>query len=46
MFKVYYLVMNLVYVNHFYYIFEELWKNGIDAKGRIGILKKALNRLA
>ncbi|HZD82561.1 MAG TPA: ATP-binding protein, partial [Nitrososphaeraceae archaeon] len=24
-----------VYVNHFYYIFEELWKNGIDAKGRI-----------
>ncbi|HET7344350.1 MAG TPA: ATP-binding protein, partial [Nitrososphaeraceae archaeon] len=24
-----------VYVNHFYYIFEELWKNGIDAKDRI-----------
>ena len=24
-----------VYVNHFYHIFEELWKNGIDAKDRI-----------
>ena len=24
-----------VYMNHFYYIFEELWKNGIDAKDRI-----------
>jgi nitrogen-specific signal transduction histidine kinase len=23
------------YVNHFYHIFEELWKNGIDAKDRI-----------
>jgi len=24
-----------VYVNHFYHIFEELWKNGIHAKDRI-----------
>jgi signal transduction histidine kinase len=24
-----------VYVNHFYSMFEELWKNGIDAKDRI-----------
>jgi two-component system, OmpR family, sensor histidine kinase VicK len=23
------------YVNHFYHMFEELWKNGIDAKDRI-----------
>jgi hypothetical protein len=23
------------YVNHFYHIFEELWKNGIDATERI-----------
>src|ERR687887_1643650 len=23
------------YINHFYHIFEELWKNGIDAKDRI-----------
>src|SRR5919199_5891307 len=23
------------YVNHFYHIFEELWKNGVDAKDRI-----------
>jgi two-component system sensor histidine kinase VicK len=24
-----------IYVNHFYHIFEELWKNGVDAKDRI-----------
>ena len=31
-----------VYVNHFYYIFEELWKNGIDAKGRIGDIEEGI----
>jgi len=29
-----------VYMNHFYYIFEELWKNGIDAKDRIGDIEE------
>jgi two-component system, OmpR family, sensor histidine kinase VicK len=24
-----------IYVNHFYHIFEELWKNGVNAKDRI-----------
>ncbi len=28
-----------VYVNHFHYIFEELWKNGIDAKTRIASIE-------
>ena len=28
-----------VYVNHFHYIFEELWRNGIDAKTRIASLE-------
>ncbi len=31
-----------VYVNHFYYIFEELWKNGIDAKDRIGDIEEGI----
>ena len=31
-----------VYVNHFYYIFEELWKNGIDAKGRIADIEEGI----
>ena len=31
-----------VYMNHFYYIFEELWKNGIDAKDRIGDIEKGI----
>jgi hypothetical protein len=31
-----------VYVNHFYYIFEELWKNGIDAKDRIGNIEEGI----
>ncbi len=31
-----------VYVNHFYYIFEELWKNGIDVKGRIGDIEEGI----
>ncbi|HEY9491597.1 MAG TPA: histidine kinase dimerization/phospho-acceptor domain-containing protein, partial [Nitrososphaeraceae archaeon] len=29
-----------VYVNHFHHIFEELWKNGIDAKDRIGDIEE------
>jgi hypothetical protein len=28
-----------VYVNHFHYIFEELWKDGIDAKTRIASIE-------
>jgi two-component system, OmpR family, sensor histidine kinase VicK len=28
-----------VYVNHFHYIFEELWRNGIDAKTRIASIE-------
>ncbi len=31
-----------VYMNHFYYIFEELWKNGIDAKDKIGDIEKGI----
>ena len=31
-----------VYMNHFYYIFEELWKNGIDAKDRIGDIEEGI----
>jgi signal transduction histidine kinase len=31
-----------VYVNHFYYIFEELWKNGIDAKDRIRDIEEGI----
>ena len=31
-----------VYVNHFYHIFEELWKNGIDAKDRIGDIEEGI----
>jgi two-component system, OmpR family, sensor histidine kinase VicK len=30
------------YVNHFYHIFEELWKNGIDAKDRIKDIEKGV----
>jgi two-component system, OmpR family, sensor histidine kinase VicK len=30
------------YVNHFYYIFEELWKNGIDAKDRIRDIEEGI----
>jgi two-component system, OmpR family, sensor histidine kinase VicK len=30
------------YVNHFYHIFEELWKNGIDAKDRIIDIEKGV----
>ncbi|MGB6627332.1 MAG: HAMP domain-containing sensor histidine kinase, partial [Nitrososphaeraceae archaeon] len=31
-----------VYMNHFYYIFEELWKNGIDAKDRIEDIEEGI----
>jgi len=31
-----------VYMNHFYYIFEELWKNGIDAKDRIADIEEGI----
>ena len=31
-----------VYVNHFYHIFKELWKNGIDAKDRIGDIEEGI----
>ena len=31
-----------VYMNHFYYIFEELWKNGIDAEDKIGDIEKGI----
>ncbi len=31
-----------VYMNHFYYIFEELWKNGIDAKDRIRDIEEGI----
>jgi signal transduction histidine kinase len=30
------------YVNHFYHIFEELWKNGIDAKDRIRDIEEGI----
>jgi two-component system, OmpR family, sensor histidine kinase VicK len=30
------------YVNHFYHIFEELWKNGIDAKDRIRDIQEGI----
>src|ERR687888_830643 len=30
------------YVNHFYHMFEELWKNGIDAKDRIRIIEEGV----
>ncbi len=30
------------YVNHFYHIFEELWKNGIDAKVRIRDIEEGI----
>lgn len=29
-----------IYVNHFRYIFEELWKDGIDAKARIASIEE------
>jgi signal transduction histidine kinase len=31
-----------LYVNHFNSLFEELWKNGIDAKGRITAIEQGL----
>src|SRR5919204_6358081 len=30
------------YVNHFYHIFEELWKNGIDVKDRIRDIEEGI----
>jgi two-component system, OmpR family, sensor histidine kinase VicK len=32
-----------VYVNHFKSIFEELWKNGVDAKSRIRDIEEGLD---
>lgn len=32
-----------VYVNHFRYIFEELWKNAVDAKTRIESIEKGID---
>jgi two-component system, OmpR family, sensor histidine kinase VicK len=32
-----------VYVNHFKSIFEELWKNGVDAKSRIHDIEEGLD---
>ncbi len=32
------------YVNHFRLVFEEIWKNGIDAEKRLDELKKGLER--
>ena len=33
----------LIYVNHFRYIFEELWKDGIDAKTRMASIEEGVD---
>ena len=32
-----------VYINHFNSLFDEIWKNGIDAKGRIKALEEGVD---
>jgi hypothetical protein len=32
-----------LYINHFNSLFEEIWKNGIDAKGRIKVIEEGVD---